>query len=312
MLCVFKGNVGMILSPIVLFVYNRPWHTKQTIDALEKNNLAEQSELFIYSDAPKSEDIQKDVNEVRSYIKQINSFKKVTIIERDENWGLANSIIDGVTKIVNKYGRIIVLEDDLVTSPYFLQFMNRALNFYRDENQVWHVSGWNYPIDPNDLDDVFLWRGMECWGWATWDNRWKYYEKNTDDLIAAMSKKKINYMNLDKTRNIWQQVLDNKKNKINTWAVYWYACLIQNNKLSINPSKSFIKNIGLDGSGVNCGAIDFQKNTLNQEQEISFVNNIEENQIAVKKIKEFMSLQKKHIIYRVIRKIIKTINNNKK
>ena len=116
------------LAPIVLFVYNRPDHTRQTVEALQKNELAVDSELFIYSDAAKNENAEQKVNEVREYIKSIDGFKKITIIEREKNWGLANSIIDGVTNIVNEYEKIIVLEDDLVTSPYFLRFMNSSLS----------------------------------------------------------------------------------------------------------------------------------------------------------------------------------------
>ena len=123
-------------APIVLFVYNRPWHTRQTVESLQKNKMANESELFIYSDAAKNDEAKEKVNEVREYIKSIDGFNKVTIIEREKNWGLANSIIDGVTKIVNEYGKIIVLEDDLVTSPYFLRFMNEALEVYRDENNT--------------------------------------------------------------------------------------------------------------------------------------------------------------------------------
>lgn len=137
----------MKISPIVLFVYNRPWHTKQTIESLKSNELAQESELFIYSDAAKDNDEIENVNEVRKYIETLDGFKKVTIIKREQNWGLADSIIDGVTKIVNEYGKIIVLEDDLVTSPYFLKFMNEALDFYENEEKVWHISGWNYPIN---------------------------------------------------------------------------------------------------------------------------------------------------------------------
>ena len=120
----------MTLAPIVIFVYNRPNHTRQTVEALRKNELANESELFIYADAPKNENAVVKVNEVREYIKSVDGFKKVTIIHREKNWGLANSIIDGVTKIVNEYGKIIVLEDDLITSPNFLSFTNQALDFY--------------------------------------------------------------------------------------------------------------------------------------------------------------------------------------
>jgi len=144
------------LAPIVLFVYNRPEHTRRTVKALQKNKLAIESELIIYSDAHTNISVKEGTDEVRGYIKNIDGFKKVTIIERDKNWGLAASIIDGVTKIINKYGRVIVLEDDLVTSPYFLNFMNNALVFYENEDKVWHISGWNYPIDIDGLNDVFL------------------------------------------------------------------------------------------------------------------------------------------------------------
>ena len=132
-------------APIVLFVYNRPWHTQQTVEALQKNKLASESELFIYSDDAKNDDARVSVDEVRKYIDNITGFKKITVIKRDKNWGLASSIIDGVTKIVNKYGRIIVLEDDLVTSPYFLKFMNDSLEVYEKRNDVFSVTGFNYP-----------------------------------------------------------------------------------------------------------------------------------------------------------------------
>ena len=120
------------LSPIVLFVYNRPWHTQQTIEALQKNELASESNLIIYSDEANNKNVQENVDKVRLYIDQIDKFKKVTIIKRETNWGLANNIIDGVTKVVNQYGKIIVLEDDMITSPYFLKYMNEALEIYKD------------------------------------------------------------------------------------------------------------------------------------------------------------------------------------
>ncbi len=129
----------MSLSPIVLFVYNRPWHTQKTIEALQKNELASESELFIYSDAAKNETAIHAVEKVRNYIKKTTGFKKITIIERDKNWGLANSIIDGVTTIVNQYEKIIVLEDDLLTSPYFLRFMNEALTFFKENSKLKNI-----------------------------------------------------------------------------------------------------------------------------------------------------------------------------
>lgn len=151
-------------APIILFVYNRPLHTQQTIEALQKNNLADQSDLIIYSDASKNDQASSQVQAVRNYIKTVNGFKSVKIIERDKNWGLAANIIDGVSAVVNQYGKIIVMEDDIVTSPAYLSFMNQALDFYQNENKAWHISGWNYPIDASGLGDAFFLASNELLG----------------------------------------------------------------------------------------------------------------------------------------------------
>ena len=169
------------LAPIVLFVYNRPWHTEQTVKALQKNELAKESELFIYSDAAKNEEQRESVDEIRNYLKKINGFKKVTVIKREKNWGLANSIIDGVTKIVNEYGKIIVLEDDLVTSPYFLKFMNDSLMYYKDEKMVMAISGYSYPIirqNCSQINETYYLRITSSRSWPTWSDSWKYFERN--------------------------------------------------------------------------------------------------------------------------------------
>ena len=293
----------MVLAPVVLFTYNRPKHTRQTVEALQKNELAKDSKLFIYSDTAKNENALNKVNEVREYIKTINGFKKVTIIEREKNWGLANSIIDGVTKIVNEYGKIIVLEDDLVTSPYFLKFMNEALEFYEDEKKVWHISGWNYPIDTGDLDDVFLWRLMNCWGWATWADRWKNYEKDINKTINEFSKDDIKRFNIDGVENFWGQVLSNKEGMINTWAIFWYATIFKQNGLCLNPSQSFVENIGHDGSGVHCGESCAFNSSLSMNEKVNFDTKIEENSFAVRRIQQFYKSQKKYFFVRVINKL---------
>ncbi len=293
----------MTLAPVVLFVYNRPWHTMQTVEALKKNVFANKSKLFIYSDGPKNKESEERVRKVRKYIKSINGFKKVIIIKREKNWGLADNIIDGVTTIINKYGKIIVLEDDLVTSPYFLKFMNEALEFYKNEKKVWHISGWNYPIETEGLEDVFLWRVMNCWGWATWADRWKYYEKNIDKIIESFSEQDIYRFNLDGIHNFWEQVIGNKKGEINTWAIFWYATIFKNNGLCLNPSQTFVKNIGHDGSGVHCDKIDLYNCKISVKPEFNFTTNIKENSIAVERIKSFYKSHKKSFFVRSINKI---------
>jgi len=298
------------LAPIVLFVYNRPWHTEQTVKALQKNELAKESELFIYSDAAKNEEQRESVDEIRNYLKKINGFKKVTVIKREKNWGLANSIIDGVTKIVNEYGKIIVLEDDLVTSPYFLKFMNEALEFYRDKKKIWHISGWNYPIDTDGLEDVFLWRLMNCWGWATWADRWKYYEKDVNKTINEFSKEDIKRFNLDGVENFWGQVISNKDGKINTWAIFWYATIFKKEGLCLNPSRTFVENIGNDSSGTHCGETDIFKSNLSLFQKISFTRNISENKLAVNNLKLFYKSSKKSIFERITNKVKRIIKGS--
>ena len=286
-------------APIVLFVYNRPYHTRQTVEALRKNELASESELFIYSDAPKNSEAKQAVKEVREYIRTIDGFKKVTIIEREKNWGLAANIIDGVSKIVNEYGKIIVLEDDLVTSPYFLKFMNDALEFYKNEKKVWHISGWNYPIKVDISDETFLWRVMNCWGWATWSDRWRCYEKNVDKLIGVFSKEDIKRFNLDGTENFWGQVLANQKGEIDTWAIFWYATIFKHGGLCVNPVQTFVDNIGFDGSGIHCRSIKYSNiNVLNVNCMMKFQKKIEESDKYVAKVKKSL---KKGIVYKIKR-----------
>lgn len=297
----------MSLSPIVLFVYNRLDHTKQTIESLQKNELANESELFIYSDAPKNETALEKVKEVRKYIKTITGFKKITIIERDKNWGLANSIIDGVTKIVNEYEKIIVMEDDLITSPFFLKYMNESLEFYKHHEKVWHISGWNYPLNVKSEKEVFLWRAMNCWGWATWKNRWNHYKKDIDWVMKVFSKKDIYNFNLDGTHNFWKQVIDNKNKKINTWAIFWYATIFKNKGLCLNPINSLVNNIGNDGSGTNCDKNENFNSILNNKKIQIFTNNIIEDTNIFDLIKKNYKVQNKNLILKIINKISRII-----
>lgn len=297
------------LAPIVLFVYDRLEHTKQTVEALKKNQLASESILFIYSDAEKDESNTRNVNQVREYIKTINGFKKVIIKKREVNWGLADSIIDGVTKIVKEYDKIIVLEDDMVTSPYFLKFMNEALSFYEHEKKVWHITGWNYPINTDGLSDVFLWRFMICWGWATWSDRWKYFEKDVDKTIRDFSKKEIEYLNLDNHDNAWLQVLANKKQKINTWAIFWYATICKQQGLCLNPSRPLILNIGFDGTGQHCNEESHFSTKPANTNKFIFTKDIQENTFVVDKIKKFQLSSRKSFLVRVINKIKRMTNN---
>lgn len=291
------------LSPIILFTYNRPWHTRQTVEALQKNFLAIQSDFIIYSDAPKNSTAADQVQEVRDYLKTISGFKSIKIVEKEENWGLAKSIISGVTEIVNSYGKVIVLEDDMVTSPYFLNYMNDALDRYESCEKVFGITGFAYPIDTHNVPDAFFMKDEGCWGWATWKRSWQFFEKNTDSLIKTFTPNMIKEFNFDNTTDFWTQVVMNQQGKINTWAIYWYATVFLNNGLFLHPKETFIMNIGNDGSGVHCGTTTIYDSKLKQEYDINFPEKLEICDIARDAHKEYFRLQT-GLINRIKRKLL--------
>lgn len=277
------------LAPIVLFTYNRLWHTHQTIKALQKNELAKESELFIYSDGGKDEESWKKVNEVREYLKTIQGFKNITIIEQEKNLGLADSIISGVTKIINQYGKIIVLEDDIVTSPYFLRFMNDALDFYENEEKVWHIGGYVPNINFESNEDCFFNRTMYCWGWATWSNRWAHFSRDINSLDKQLdSQLIIKQLNLDGSNDgVYDQFVANKLNRIKTWAVFWYINIFLNNGLCLIPKRSFIRNIGNDGSGTNCDNTKRYNSFISDTYGAKYSTFISEQEYYLEKLKSF-------------------------
>lgn len=300
----------MNVTPIILFVYARPRHTEKTLNALSQNFLAEQSDLIIYSDAPRSGSDAENVKLVRKLINEVTGFKSVTIVHRTENYGLARSIIEGVSDVIKKYGQAIVLEDDIETSPFFLTYMNDALDRYKEEKKVWHISGWNYPINPKGIDEAFFWRAMNCWGWATWEDRWQHYDKNPDHLIKTWDEAKIHSFNLDGTCNFWGQVTANVSGQINTWAIFWYATIFNNQGLCLNPTISYTKNIGLDGSGENCeDGSNFYGQTLSCKK-IELPTLLNENDLAFTKIKKFTKQTLSKRIYRKIKRTFRIFYNN--
>jgi hypothetical protein len=243
----------MSFAPIVLFVYARLSHTRLTVDALLKNPGAELSDLIIFSDAARTTEKQANVDEVRAYLKTITGFRSITIKHRPYNFGLAKSIIDGVTKAVNKYGRIIVLEDDMVTSPHFLTYMNEALDKYAYDDRVASIHGYVYPVKQL-LPEAFFLRGADCWGWATWQRGWKLFNPNGQHLLDELKQKKlIGAFNFNGAYP-FSSMLEGQINGSNdSWAVRWHASAFLAEKLTLYPGRSLVNNIGNDSSGVHCG-----------------------------------------------------------
>lgn len=290
------------LAPIVLFVYNRPLHTKHTVQALQKNILASQSEIFIYSDGAKNDNQRESVKAVREYIKEIEGFKKITVIERHTNFGLANSIIDGVTKIVNEFGKVIVLEDDLVTSPYFLAYMNDGLKLYENDKNIASIHGYIFPID--NLPETFFIRGTDCWGWATWKRAWNIFEPNGKVLLEKLKSRKLQKeADLDGCYHYTKMLEDQIIGKNNSWAIRWYMSAFLEDMLTLYPGKSYVENIGNDGSGTHSIATKvFSPVLITQYTRLTKLNMVE-NSYCRRQIAQFLSSMNRNIFYRICNKI---------
>lgn len=245
----------MNLAPIILFVYNRPWHTEQMLEALMENELADQSALYVYSDGPKKnatvEDL-KNIKEVRTLIRNKNWCKEVVIIERDENLGLANSVINGVTEIIERHGKVIVLEDDILTGKYFLKFMNEGLETYQNDELVYGVSGYCFPHSEKIQDKTYFLPLMSSWGYGTWANRWNKINFNGKELLnEVISKNLVPGLDFGKIQ-FYQMLQDQVSGENDSWAVRFYVSMYLNNGVFLYPNLSLLKNIGFDGSGVHC------------------------------------------------------------
>ena len=240
----------MSIAPVVLFTYNRLAHTQKTVSYLQKNELAKQTPLYIFSDGPKkTEDLLK-VNEVRDYLRTIAGFDRVKVFEREKNIGLAENIIIGVTEILNLHDSVIVVEDDLLTSQYFLTYMNDALLFYKNNEKVISIHGYVYPV-AEQLPETFFIKGADCWGWATWKRGWSLFEKDGSKLLTELRTRSLTKaFDFDNSYYFTQMLEDQIAGKNNSWAIRWNASAFLKDKLTLYPGHSLVQNIGHDNSGV--------------------------------------------------------------
>lgn len=307
----------MPLAPIVLFVYNRPWHTQQTVEALQRCELAAESDLYIFADGAKpdanAEQLDR-IRETREYVHSISGFKEVYVEEAETNKGLANSVINGVTKVVNKYGKVIVLEDDIVTSRGFLRYMNNALDTYEEETQVMHISGYMYPLKKNTLPTTFFYPAASCWGWATWKRAWSHFNPDASFLYDQIKKQDLlDVLNVNSIHGFEKQLKDNAEGRLKTWFIKWNASVILERGYSLYPKYSLVKNIGFDGSGEHCGSSTAFSSTKLINQIKVKKQKIEFNDEAIRLLKEFCDFEDKESIgflkkmRRVIKKIIRKI-----
>lgn len=304
----------MNIAPIVLFVYNRPSHTRKTVEALQLNNLAKDSELIIFSDAPKDDKACLAVRDVRCFIKTISGFKNITIIEREENFGLVRSIKEGVTDIVNRFGKIIVLEDDLVAHPQFLEFSNDALELYKNNKDVFAITGYSFLKSSNDdevTNKTYFLELPSTWGWSTWSDRWVFFDENSSDF-NVLDRDKIlrRRFNYDNTYNYYKMLHDRNNGYVKSWGIIWYWCIFKKNGLTLFPSDSLINQIGQDGSGENYKNYRVSEDKIKKiEYDFNFPELIREKLSNRKKIVKILKYRKLTILCSIVEEKIKSIFN---
>ncbi|HMI60389.1 MAG TPA: hypothetical protein VK518_05755 [Puia sp.] len=239
----------MKLSPVLLFTYKRLDQTRYSVEALQRNHLADQSELYIFSDGPRTKADAEKVQSVREYLKTIGGFKKTTLKMADKNQGLANSIIGGVTELINIYGKVIVLEDDLVTSSNFLSFCNQALSHYKADPQVFSVSGYTRPISGLKDNGVYFTSRASSWGWATWKEKWNEVDWKVNDYASFSADRKarraFNRMGSDMAGMLDRQM----RGEIDSWAIRWCYHQFRKNYVTVFPATSKVRNIGFNEHG---------------------------------------------------------------
>ena len=245
-----------VLAPIVVFTYNRPEHTLRTLNALLMNPLANESDIIIYSDSARTANHKKAVDEVRSYLSEITGFRSIKVIHRDKNFGLAESIIQGITEVLQQSEKVIVLEDDMVVSPYFLEYMNEALEKFFDDDRVISVHGYVYPVKI-ELPEAFFLTGADCWGWATWRRGWDLFNSEGKYLLDELVRRHlIQEFDYNGAYPFLSMLKDQIKGANDSWAIRWHASAFLAGKLTLYPGRSLVHNIGTDSSGTHCGDLD--------------------------------------------------------
>jgi hypothetical protein len=241
-------------APVALFAYRRPQHLLRTIEALRANPEARETQLYVFSDGAKLANAAVDVSAVRALVRNVPGFSNVEVVCRPENFGLAGNITSGVSAVLERHSEVIVVEDDVVVSPHFLRFMNDALGHYRDEPGVGNISGYCYPT-AQALPETFFIRGADCWGWATWRDRWRGFNPNGKELLSELQSRGLAHaFDFDGTMGFTQMLRDQIAGRNDSWAVRWHASCFLRDLLILYPGRSLVVNIGNDGSGTHTKA----------------------------------------------------------
>lgn len=243
---------GPAPAPVALFAYMRPDHLRTTVTSLRENPEAARTHLTVFCDAPKKPEHAGGVEAVRQFADTIDGFASVTVVRRERNYGLAASIIDGVSRLTEAHGRVIVVEDDLLLSRHFLRYMNDALELYADDEQVASVHGYCYPVG-RALPETFFLRGADCWGWATWRRAWAHFRADGPALLAELEQRGLTHeFDYDGQYGFTRMLRDQIAGRNDSWAIRWHASCYLAGLLTLYPGRSLVHNIGNDASGTHC------------------------------------------------------------
>lgn len=250
------------LVPVVLFAYARLDHLRQAVDSLLANRESSETSLYVFCDGPRNEGHKAQTDAVRAYVDTIDGFASVTRVYRDKNLGLARSIISGVSEVLTAHDSVIVMEDDLVVSPYFLKFMNDGLSLYANEERVASIHAYCYPVSES-LPETFFIRGADCWGWATWRRAWQYFEPDGQKLLDELRRQRLKQaFDLDGAYSYTRMLAGQVAGANDSWAVRWHASCFLKNMLTLYPGRSLVNNIGMDDSGTHCSVTDAYVQTI--------------------------------------------------
>lgn len=269
-------------APIAIFVYKRARHLRQTLQSLLRNAPAARSPITVYCDGPRGEHEAQAVREARAAVRELAP-AHARIVERERNLGLARSVITGVSEVIAEHGRVIVFEDDLELSPVTLDYFNAALDRYRDEERVMHVSSFMYPVRAA-LPQAFFYREATCsGGWATWARAWRHFEpdgaKIRDAVLARGARRQFD---AEGSMDLFGMLEAQIAGRVDSWAIRWYGSLWLHGGLALHPGRSLARNTGFDGSGENSGTLigwDVEPST---EPVTQFPERIEESPAALK------------------------------
>lgn len=298
---------------IAIFAFNRPRHLRETLNALLQCSGASELPIYFFCDGPRTSEDERLTKDVRSVIKNEDRFIDKRIFTEEVNLGLAKSIINGVTKVLNDFEQIIVLEDDIVVSPAFLEFMLDGLRIYRSDSKVASLCGYMYPISTDGLQESFFLRGADCWGWATWRRGWLAFEQDGTKLLAEIESKGLAWdFDVNGSYPFLRMLKDQIRGKNNSWAIRWQAVNYLKDRMTLYPSRTLVTNIGFDGSGTHCvnERNNLSSEVIRTEPIKKFPDYISHDAVAYSRIGDFLASQRSWR-FRLLRRILLSLRRTR-